>query len=85
MCSCVCRLAVSPDPILPKVVVGVVKNSSLVLCICDYTKEGFNEKDIGKLKSRIELCACVRTLPISHECGPIGSLELLSHTSSSSG
>lgn len=46
-----CRLSISPDSKLPKVVVGVAKNRNLVLCICDYRADNVNsysEIDIGK-------------------------------------
>lgn len=44
----------SPDPELPKVVVGIARNERIILCVCDYTKlepSDFIEIDIGKISS----------------------------------
>ena len=41
----VCRLCISPDQNLPKVVACVVKNDILLLCICDY----MDDKDCSEI------------------------------------
>lgn len=41
----------SPDPKIPKAVVGIAKNERLILCVYDYTEfelNDFSEIDVGK-------------------------------------
>ena len=43
----------SPDPKIPRAVVGIAKNERLILCMYDYTEQNdfmISEIDIGKIK-----------------------------------